>query len=272
MSDPLFSFTTKIDMTRLNAAMDAAQAFSRKAPADALNFTAYMIAKEAGKRTPYVTISTIDADLSVTAGVKIGKRGKPIKGKQYKSGASGSGANPEVSLAVLIIQAEGQAFSDFNRQTGHRWFRQYGSPWRGRSRAAGAAAMAAAVHALIANRHRTPHLLQAGFGDIKARLRPFIMGFYSKGYDEDAPAYTKSLTDFGSATRAQYGTTTPVVVMSNDVGMEGKNSDSNNRALWEKGAPALQAAVDSEADRQWAYAVMKSQQAELQPAFDRANS
>lgn len=232
-------------MSGLNRGLKLAQDYTTRTPAQACNTAGYHVAVSARNLMPKVTVSTIDTELSVIATPVIGKRGKPLKNRKTFKGGS---APDEVPLSVLIIQARANPNSRYNQSTNQR-YALTGSPFKGVSRAAGRAAMMLLEHSMIASRHRSGGFLKAGWIPAIKALRSLAVLKYSNGIIDVAPASAGNVDDLGSATPASVGGLSASCTIENNIGYTGKNASNFNRALWLKGAPALQQAVDGEGEK-----------------------
>lgn len=259
--------TCTVDTSGLNRGLALAGQFTRKAPAQACNYAALSVAYEAQANTPFVTPQTVDTELAVIKTPLIGKRGKPKKKLGYGS-AKGSADRDDVSLAVLIIQARGQYNSEYNQLTNYR-YALFGSPFKGVSRAAGAALMSTLIHQMIASRHKSGHFIAAGWlPSIKimaasdrgvAGTPRNAGGWFGKSYNDK----------IGNASPAQIGSTVAVCTIENDVGLEGMNAESHNRALMLT-TPILQRAVDTVGAREMNYALAKLAKEDLEGPVNKA--
>ena|ERR1039457_2358076 len=76
------------------------------------------------------------------------------KGKQGSLTPHGPNAHSDVPLAALIVNAQVNPDSNFNQITGH-YFQRMASPFKGKSRAAGAQAMLDAMRRMLSARHQS---------------------------------------------------------------------------------------------------------------------
>lgn len=259
--------TVKIDMTGLNRGFNLAMEFSKRKPGVAANTAAYFIAVDAQLRTNSVQIPTIDLELDVAVYQVLGKRGKPLKGKRNRRFATTP--SNSAPLAALIIQASVNSSSKYNQLTGFKYYRT-ASPFKGVSRAAGAAAMAQAIHNLIAKRHGATSYLRAGWSKAIDILFPLSSSKYVRGIRGRASGVFTYGADLGTAQPAPANSFLATCLIENDVGLTGKNAVSHNRALMEFGAPALQAAVDNEGKNQMQYFLDHAGRAELEIPVNKA--
>lgn len=260
----------KIDMSGLNKAVALGMEYTKRTPAQVCNTTGLEVAIGAKNNMPFVTVERIDTELAVIATPKIGKRGKPLKKGKVYSGGLGTSRTPDVPLAVLIVQARANKNSRYNQLTNSR-YALTGSPFKGVSPAAGRAAMAALVHVMVANRHRSGHFLMAGWIDSIKELLPYTANRYRRGgsrpLDGAKSAYDSNL---GDAKPAKEGETNASCVIENLIGYEGKNAASFDRALQLHGGPGLQASVDTQGVIAMNYYLKKSSDAELVKPFNDA--
>lgn len=261
----------KIDATGLNCGIALAQQYSKRAPAEGCNFVAKEVAFGAFKNTPVTGAARVDADMQKIASPKIGKRGGIIKGNQLRSGnlkkVNRKGKITMVPLAVLIIQASVSPGSRYNDLTGSRYARTQ-SPFKGVSREAGRAAMAAAENQMIKGRRRSASgFIRAGWLKAMKILKSLSPSKY--GGNSRIPS-GQNVEALGDVIPAKSGKTETFCQIENDVGLAGKNSASHNRALQKYGAPALQAAMDREGKVQMDYFLKKSGKEDLEVPVNKA--
>ncbi len=107
--------------------------------------------------TARVAPSTVDSELNASVAsllvkIKSGKRwSRNKKNRARFFGPVGKGAHPDVPLAALIINASVRSDSNYNLRTGNVYQRAM-SPFKGKSRAAGAQAMLEAMRRMTAAR------------------------------------------------------------------------------------------------------------------------
>jgi hypothetical protein len=249
----------EVDTSRLTIAIKGRLKHPGRELDEIVNRSAYWIARNAVGHTPAVKVGTIDRELNVEIVPRMSKRGKLLpysRRRRMLGSASGTATvHKGVPLAALIVQAQvvrpavgsSPSTKAYNRLTNFRYARA-SSPFRGVPRAAGAAAMRLAVNRLIKGRRSSTHFLRAGWLNAISILRQFI----GAAPPMDMPAANKRNADeLGSATPAQPGWLVTATIWNN-VGGAGANSSSHNFALQTYGAPALQRAVDEEADKMFA--------------------
>lgn len=238
-----------------------ASKYTKRAPADTCNFVGKEVAFGAYANTPYVTAPKIDAELDVIVSPVIGKRGKPLKNrKQYSIGKA-----QNVPLAALIIQARANSRSRYNVLTNLRYALS-GSPFKGVSRQAGAAAMAALIDNMIKSRRRSVSFIRAGW----VRAMKVLKSLTPSRFGGKSGIPSNANEALGDVIPAQQGRTETFCLIENDVGLEGKNSESHNRALQQYGAPALQMAMDMEGRKQMDYVLKKMGREELEMPVNKA--
>lgn len=263
----------KWDATGLNRGLALASQYTSKAPADACNFAAKEVAFEAYKNTPVTGAARVDSDMGKIVAPKIGKRGGTIKGVQLRSGKlitkTRKRKTVEVPLAVLIIQARANFGSHYNDLAGGR-YALTGSPFKGVSPAAGRAAMAAAENQMIKARRRSANgFIRAGWLKAIKTLKGLVPSKY-QGRSSGVQTSGQNVDALGDVVPAQSGRTQTYCQIENDVGLDGKNSVSHNRALQQYGAPALQLAMDTEGRKQMEYFLKKSGQEDLAGLVNKA--
>jgi hypothetical protein len=262
------NLTCAIDTTGLNKGIALGVGYSKRTPAQMCDTAAMVVAVETQKATPFTDQGLIDSQLFVDVAPKIGVRGKPLKGKFQKISKPGTatGANATLPLAVLIIQSRANPGSQYNLLTGGRFSGP--SPFKGLSRAAGAAAMRQAVHDMIAGRHSSTHFMKAGLSQVIKDLRPYSVLKYSRRSLDNADVDGGDKLSKG--TPATQGSTNTFTTIESDIGLEGANAKANNEALWRVVAPRLQQAVDTEGVAAMKYFYDKSAAAELYSPVNKA--
>ncbi len=250
-----------IDTTKLTAAFELAIRYSTRAPEKMVRDSAFYVAVKAQNLTPFVSQATIDTELGTLVTPRMGKRGQPLSQKYAKNKTLSSGRRvttnrgTAVPLMAMIIQASvirpdvarsTPAAKRYNQLTHFRWAR-ISSPFRGVSRAAGAAAMRAAVDRAIKSRHSSTHFLAAGWVAVCQKLRAYR---YGGAPALDVPAGLAPDASLGTFTVTGTGAKVTITI-ENLVGMlpgaRGNNSENYNRALHQYGAGPLQQAVDEQA-------------------------
>jgi hypothetical protein len=241
----------KVDSSALNAAIRWRRDVltSKRTMREIVCTAALEVAMGASAYMPYVQQSTIDSELNVSITPRLGRGGKPryTRATRIFHGNKGTARfYPAVPLAALIVNARSNYQSFYNMSTHHRYYRQ-ASPFAGVSRAAGRAAMIATVNRMIRQRHSSTHFLQSGWQPAIRQLAPFSV---NRGRAlMSLPKMGRSSAwhnDRGSALVNDTGTSTTVTI-ENAIGMIGPNAANFNEALWRHGAPALQRALNDEA-------------------------
>jgi hypothetical protein len=263
-------------MTRLNRGLAFASLYTKRTPAQAVNTAGLEIAYNAKFTMPFVTAARIDLELGTMAIPRIGisgrvlrqfdKRGKSIaKNKTLYGTTMGRyEATKEVPLTVLIIAARAKPGSKYNLSTGGRYALAQ-NPFKGFSRALGQFKMTALIDTMIKRRHSSGGFLRAGWTPAINALLPLSVNKWRLGAGLPAPPMENDHSgvfhsEFGGATPADENaaSTTAWCVIENNIGFEGLNAASFNRALWEYGAVPLQRAVDNEGAKQMQYFLDKS--------------
>lgn len=268
-----------LDYTGLRRGIAVAIQASRKELPALLEAVAFYVAVKAQNMTRYVAMERIDMELMTVKTLRMHKNGKPYSAKNSKNITLSSARNVsiqngrirsyEVPLAAAIIQSSVVVTSGVQSSTGNYNARtNFGhargwSPFRGKKRAAGAAAMRQAVNRMIKARHSSTHFLQSGWVAVARQLRA---NYYGRPPSETG-ARIKSKPQFGSVERASTGDSASITI-SNLIGMVGRNSENFNQALHEHGGPALQRALDEQGadmERHYGEILRKRLAAAVQP-------
>lgn len=251
------------DQTRLNIAVERRirALHSNRTPAQIVNTTLYWIAVNTKNNMPSVEVGRIDAELAVTANpvyIKSGKRVTRDKRRKYENASFGKNIAhkswwlgqqrvSQVNLAVLIIQAQVNPFSRYNQLTGGRWQRD-ASPWKGKSRQAGAVAMLGAMKQMLASRHSSTHYLLSAWIPVIQALLPFTAQKSRPGSGRplsDAPSFHDSGEPRFAVVVAGGGLNVQGMI-ENATGTFGPNAQSQNAALFRYGGPPFVAAINLE--------------------------
>lgn len=266
----MIAISAEVDTTKLDAALQVAMRWS-KHPETVLDRTAYAIVVRAIEETPVVSQATIDAELG-TGSYSPKKRknllprvaGKRLPRRVYfgtkniavtRMFSAKAGQTNTMPLAAAIIQASvlnpvqtaaRGGYSNYNMRTGMRYARAQ-SPFKGKTRQAGRAAMRAAVHRMIAARHSSTGFLRLGWIEVKKALRmQNYQDMAGSGVDEMSKGEVRRTVSPGLY----------VLEIVNTIGTKGSNPTAlarYNRALLQYGGPALQRAVDAEGETKLAY-------------------
>lgn len=257
----------KVDMTGFNRGFELAMQVTKRTPAQAANRAALEVAITAQKDTPFVTPETVDTELAVLKAPVIGASGRILKKRKNFFGKVGTAAkSEEVPLAVLIIAARARPGSYYNQLTNNR-YALASWPFKGLPRRAGAWLMASLVDQMIKARHRSGHFLAAGW---ITSIRVLLLVDKGRGGGIARPTDLHDYgTDLGSCQPAKANSTNTACVIENDVGLEGQNAESNNRALVIYGMPALQEALDREGRKNMEYFLSKVGKEELENPVNR---
>ncbi len=253
----MISVSAQWDQTGFDSAMKEAARFTRRTPALAINIAAFHVTLFWISEMDKVPVERIDAELAATLSPGRLKSGKLSKAKRRQReivsvAVGGAGRSTTVPLAVLIIQARARPGSNYNRITGNRWAAP--SPYKGLSRAAGASAMAAAVSRMIKARHRSVAFLASSMLPAADDLRPFA----GRGGRGGAPPVdAKNVREYGSekggAIPAVEGAAVAVCTIYSNIGLFGVQAQGQYEAIWNHGGPAMQRAIDKEAEMQVLY-------------------
>lgn len=253
---PDLAVNVTIDSKNLTAGIAAAWKYSKRTMPEIVNTAGYWISVNALHNTPFVAVERINTELGVIVTPKIGKRGKPLSTKSAKNRVYSSRVG-DVPVAALIVAARANPSSHYNQLTGGR-YKLDKNPFKGVSRAAGRAAMAALVHRMIAARRSSVRFIGAGFVKAIHDLKAFAAQKFLKG----GPSPSEGDKDYhgadlGEGIPGEVSSLTPIAYVRSYVGTEGANAGSHNRALLTYAAPALQQATTQEGEYQANYALRK---------------
>ena len=247
----------QIDMSGLNAGIEAATKYTKRTLPQIVNTAAYWIAVNAKAGMPFVAPDKVDTELAVISHPVIGKRGKALKRKRaFSGGISAAQRNQDAPLAALIVVARARQGSRYNQRTNSRYALTR-NPFKGVTRSAGQAAMKVFVDQMIKARHRSGKFLLAGWIPAIKRLMGYTQQKFMRGGaspNEGARNYYGS--ELGDAKPAVEGNACQAEII-NDIGGQGVNATSFNNALMMYGAGPLQRAVDHEGKQQLDYALKK---------------
>lgn len=244
MPPPIVQFA--FDYSPLVRAMDLALRTTTRSLPKFLGSTGYRIAWKAGKYTPAVPISRMDAELDAPA--------------EFSDGRENTMG---LTVGQAIVLARMNPNSRYNRLTDNRWAIPAGALNTG---AYGHLARNVFFDRLEGYeerqklaRHSSSHFLQSGWKAVKRKLR--AMGFmggagFTIGDGGDLNQLNRlSVDKFGDAIMGGQGTQTPWLRIENSVGMEGTSNlaYARNQALHDYSGPALQRAMDEQAQemRDW---------------------
>lgn len=229
------------DQRLFDKTLEEYQKVSSRTFAEIINTKAYYVARKALWFTRKAEVGVIKSQLGTihrsTKTVKYkglfgGKMRRRVTTYRMDLTPGRSYEDKVAPLAVLLVQAKA-------REAGRP------SPWAGKSRSAGASAMAAAVRNLIVARIRSISFLKAGW-------LPSIKVFESLA-EKSAPLPAKDARQYGQAKGrgipAKWGFSPRAVIENYARTIKDPRFD----ALEKHGAPALQRAFDDEAASMWEY-------------------
>jgi hypothetical protein len=254
----MIQITCRVDTSMLEAGIDWAQKYTTRTLPQAVNTALYWVAINAREGTPFVTQDRINQDMGIV--VKTRVRGKllPSSSKLTKNRVASSGRtvridNKDVPRAAAIVAARANAGSAYNKLTTSRWA-MTDNPFKGVSRAAGRAAMAALVRAMLAARRgQSTKYLYAGWLPAISILYPHSVQKFIRG-GPSAKRGGKINFDLGAAQPAQPGVQCAAMIQ-NSVGMVSKTGPKANEALVKYASDALQRTIDSEGQKNMDYAL-----------------
>ena len=237
-----------VDVSSIQLAIDLAGKQTRGSMDKLLGYTAYYTAVRAQKYTPYTELSTIDAEMEVTV--------TPIISAGYKgkNNITSNKATPfALTRAQKIVLARMNPNSNYNLVTDSRWR----IPYQKVSGIGGFYILEQLAERMIAARRSSTHFLQVGWKAVKNKIKAAGFRISEAGLGisdtgDDNTLNTLPSGEFGSVDQGGQGTAQQFITISNLVGMSGEypNLDrERNAALQELGTPALQQAMDEQA--QW---------------------
>jgi hypothetical protein len=263
----------RLNTAALSAAKNRVMALNPQCAAHLANKTIHFIASHAHKNMPVVIANKIAAELMASKPVKrVGKLvGSGSLRRGWRFGGQTIGKHEDVPLLALIInssvlrvsnsESSQPGMSNFNRRTGMVFARE-SSPFRGKSRKAGAAAMLAKMKQILGARRSS-----SGFYKLGAAVVKFI--FHKNFAPVRMPPSDNAIADTGEATagsgtvskaigRVAGGTrATPnkgTARASFWVSTTEPDSKGDQRAFNRVLQPVWQRAVDAEASNTEAYA------------------
>ena len=205
--------------------------------------TAFYTAVKAQNYTPFTSISTIDQEMEVTV--------TPIISEGYK-GKSQISSNKKqpftLTLAQKIVLARMNPNSAFNIATSGRWK----IPYQKVGGIHGYYILEEIAERMIRARHSSAHFLQAGWKGVIQKIKSSGSRLLDGGQNQitESTLNTLDASQLGEVERGGMGTSDQFVTISNMVGMvsDYPNLDKeHNDALLAHGTPALQRAVDEQA-------------------------
>ena len=266
------AITMQFDASGLTKLVEIASRFSGRTPGVAVATACYEVAYKAYKRTPVTDQGQIYSELSVAVSLSVGPRG----GKR-KNLAFGPNENPEyasqypVPMAAVVVVARMRLKSNYNRITGSHYYianqmgysdRQLMVP-RVKMWLAQTAFVKGAMQRMIRQRQSSRAFLKSCW--VQGLRELVATGLVSKssfrgGLSRESGPAGRSISNSGWGLVHVSGTTATAEV-ANAAGLGGGNAtmaERHNRALWEHGAPALDAAFAEEALKTVAYIAKKS--------------
>jgi len=237
-----------VDVSSIQLAIDLASTQTRGSMDKLLGYTAYYTAVRAQKYLPAADIATIDAELSET--VQVGKS-----------------ASNQMTMGQAIVLARMNPNSRFNQMTSNRWAMQRPSLSAANfQRAYGDGGMAKSVlwefinnaeERMQAARHSSTHFLKSGWKAVKQKIKAagFRISGNSLGVTETSDSNNSNrlpIDLLGDAQAGGQGTNSSWITIENKVGTDAtfpRLAAEHNAALMDYGVPALQQALDEQA--QW---------------------
>lgn len=248
-----FKFDIRVDRREMDAALKRLYVFSKWAPAKLVNHAAYRSNQKAVWYAPTVKKETIATELNAASTLTLIKSGKRFRRQNTARTASfgnlGNLArvakNAGVPLLALIIQSRAP---------------KHPSPWKGVSRAQGAAAMLEKMRRILGARQKSRAYFKACFATVRDAFKRAAGGKipFSDEKSRGSGTVASMRRDLGRiakvkpATKAQgFKALATFEIISPRHDLEG--------AIYKHAAPALQRGMDEEA----AFLLKKSYELEL---------
>jgi hypothetical protein len=261
------SLDIKIDASGLNAGIVEASVYSKRSLAEICNTCGYWIAVNAKAKTPFVTADKVDQQLHIikTSEQQISVRtGKTLKKTitRYSSSSAASGKvavttggkTRAVPFAALIVAARAKQDSKYNASTNSRYALAK-NPFKGLTRGLGRQKMAALVESMTNSRHSSGSFLKSSLVPIVQALESFTKQKFSKGGSSPNEAQRQYYnTGLGRASPASDGWSCSCELLD-ELGMQGVNSASHNKALTTILGPIFTSTVQHEGEVQAKYAL-----------------
>ena len=185
-TNPASTLTMQIDTSNWMKARAVLMQYSKTEPSQSLHRAVAFVVNDAKRHTPFTDISRIDTELMVEATPAVLKSGKLSRDKKRQREVITAIKGSSPPLAALIISAQvlrvdttasQPGMSNYNRLTDMKYART-ASPFKGVSRAAGAALMTAAISRMVKARHSSTHFFQISWNSILAKLAPYVPSGY----------------------------------------------------------------------------------------------
>jgi hypothetical protein len=260
-----------VDTSSIQKAIALASRTTTRTMEKLLGDTAYRVAWKAGKYTPFVSLSTIDEEMEATTtpvlSTRGARKGLPLKSGKNIVSMNGSGLN----FAMKLVQARMNPNSPFNLATDQRWFLQ--NPHL--SKVSLYLWLEQKAQEMVKARHSSTHFLQSGWKAVKQKIKAAgyrISGGAALGTSDDSNALntinSSQLAQLGDLTRTgNADSEIQTITISNLVGTSSNYPSldkEHNDALLDHGAPALQRAVDEQAEEMRDWNLNKDLEAELE--------
>jgi hypothetical protein len=238
-----------IDASGLNAAIAAAQVYSKRTPAVAVNTAAYVVAKFAWSKMPVTNIGRIDSELGVIVTPIVPTMGVRKGSTNITMSWGIRGESSPRSLAMMIAIARMHPGSKYSQLTGNYWPVE-------KPATKGVIAflnfMEQVAERMVKARHSSTHFIQSCWIPAIRDMEPFADRSAVRGRAAAAGprGSDKFVPDSGSGVPATEGAIYAVAEITNAAGVKGHNDvldRKHNEALWLYGGPALQEAMDDEA-------------------------
>ena len=254
----MIATTCSVDMTGLEAGIEAARKYSTRTLPQIVNTSLYWVAINARNDTKFVSPERIDKDFGTLVTVAKFKSGKEKSRKRYQNINRSSTreimteSGDMIPRAVAVVMARARPGSKYNDTTASRWLLSK-SPFKGVSRAAGAAAMRGFESRMLGARHSSSKYHLAGWLPEISILYPFSVQKFGVGQAR-GDHHGKINFKLGNATPAVEGLQCSASI-ENSVGMVSTTGQKANESLVLYNTTVLQRAVDVEGQRNLQYAL-----------------
>lgn len=206
--------------------------------------TAFYTAVKAQQYTPFTSLSTIDQEMEVTVTpiVSAGNNGKTNITSNKKTPFG-------LTMAQKIVLARMNPNSAYNIATSGRWK----IPYQNLRGIGGFYKLEEMAERMIRARHSSTHFLQAGWKSVIQKIKDTGARFSGSSVDalDESTMNTLSVERLGDMTRKGIGTSEQSITIANLIGTEASDypnlAQEHNDALLSHGTPALQRAVDEQA-------------------------
>lgn len=236
------------NQAELSTALRRASIVTGKLPSALMNRAVFSISLRAYKRMPKVDPETIRAQLQEykVPVHSYSRKGKLLgKGKAKSKSFFGDGVS--APRLALIVSARANSGSNFNKLTNSR-YAIHRSPWAGKNRELGAAAMLATMRKMFNNRVRSAGFFRTCAGVVMFIFKRLVPSQARGGATQAVGSISKRIGKIAGGTPA-----TGTGKATARFWVSGTQAESNG-ALFHIAEPVWQEALDNEARQVTAYA------------------